>query len=200
MGRALVAAALGLSLVACSNEAAAPEEENEVTIARVGDGDSLELASGERVRLVQIDAPELGEGECYGREATETLRALLPRGATVRLEADSRLDDADRFGRLLRYVHHDGRNVNLELVRRGAASVWFVGGDRGRYADDLLDAARDARADARGLWAACPGTVLDPHVPWRPISGAGRRTSRDRGAAANRRRGSRTRRRSERGM
>ena len=49
------------------------------------------------------------------------------------------------------------------LVRRGAASVWFVGRDRGRYADDLLDAARDARADARGLWAARPGTVLDPH-------------------------------------
>jgi endonuclease YncB( thermonuclease family) len=51
----------------------------------------------------------------------------------------------------------------MELVRRGAASAWFVGRDHGRYADDLLDAARDARTEARGLWAACPGTVLDPH-------------------------------------
>jgi micrococcal nuclease len=67
-----------------------------------------------------------------------------------------------RYGRLLRYVHRDGTNLNLELVRRGAASAWFFEGDRGRYADELLAAAEDAHEDARGLWGACPGTRLDP--------------------------------------
>jgi micrococcal nuclease len=161
MSRALAAVAAALVLTACStNETEAPQEDAEV--ARIGDGDTIELAGGARVRLVQIDAPELGEGECYGAEATEALRELLPPGASVRLEADPRLDDVDRFDRLLRYVHRGGLNVNLELVRRGAASVWFVGGDRGRYADELLAAARNAEGAGRGLWSACPGTELDP--------------------------------------
>ena len=150
-----------LALAGCSSDADSTAEEGAVEVARVGDGDSIELESGERVRLVQIDAPELGEDECYGEEALAVLEELLPPGSSVRLEADPRLDDADRFDRLLRYVHRDGLNVNLELVRRGAASVWFVDGP-GRYADELLDAAREAQEAGRGLWAACPGTRLDP--------------------------------------
>jgi micrococcal nuclease len=162
MSRALpVLVAAALALAGCStNESEAKQEEAQV--ARVGDGDSIELADGTRVRLVQIDAAELGEGECYGAEAAEALRELLPPGTSIRLEADPRLDDVDRFERLLRYVHRDGLNVNLELVRRGAASVWFVGGDLGRHADELVDAAEDARDEGRGLWSACPGTELDP--------------------------------------
>jgi micrococcal nuclease len=161
MGRVFAAAATILAFAGCSSASeSAPEE---TVVAHVGDGDSIEMESGDRVRLVQIDAPELGEDECYGQEAAEALRALLPPGSAVRLEADPRLDDADRFDRLLRYVHRDGLNVNLELVRRGAASVWFVD-DRGRYADELLEAARDAQEAGRGLWSACPGTRLDPEL------------------------------------
>jgi micrococcal nuclease len=162
MGRVFAAAATILAFAGCSSASeSAPEETDETVVARVGDGDSIATESGERVRLVQIDAPELGEDECYGQEAAEVLEDLLPPGSTVRLEADPRLDDTDRFDRLLRYVHLDGLNVNLELVRRGAASVWFVD-DRGRYADELLDAARDAQEAGRGLWGTCPGTRLDP--------------------------------------
>ena len=161
MSRALAVAAAALALAGCStNESEAQQDEAQV--ARVGDGDSIELADGTRVRLVQIDAPELGVRECYGVEATDALRELVPPGAFVRLEADPRLDDVDRFGRLLRYVHRDGVNVNLELVRRGAASVWFVGGDSGRYAAERLNAAEEAHVARRGLWSACPGTELDP--------------------------------------
>jgi micrococcal nuclease len=150
-----------LALAACSTtQDEAPVQD--ATVARVGDGDTIDLADGSRVRLVQIDAPELGEGECYGRQAAETLRELLPEGATVRLEPDPHLDDVDRFGRLLRYVHLGETNVNLELVRRGAASVWFFERDRGRYADELLDAADAAEKAGRGLWGACPGARLVP--------------------------------------
>jgi endonuclease YncB( thermonuclease family) len=31
------------------------------------------------------------------------------------------------------------------------------------YASALLRAARQARADRRGLWGACPGTPFDPY-------------------------------------
>jgi micrococcal nuclease len=103
----------------------------------------------------------VAEDECYADEATRELEAMLPPGARIRLEADPPLDRIDRYGRLLRYVHRSGTNVNLELVRRGAASVWFYDGERGRYADRLLAATRRAKAAKRGLWGACPDTPLD---------------------------------------
>jgi micrococcal nuclease len=159
--RALAAVAAVLALAACST-AQDNGSQQEATVARVGDGDTIDLTDGRRIRLVQIDAPELGDGECYGREAARALRKLLPEGATVRLVADPRLDDVDRFGRLLRYVHLGATNVNLELVGRGTAAPWFFGGARGRYADALLDAARAAEAERRGLWGACPAARLDP--------------------------------------
>jgi micrococcal nuclease len=83
----------------------------------------------------------------------------------VTLEADPRLDQVDRYGRLLRYVHRRGRNLNLALVRSGAATVWFFDGDRGRYASKLLAAARAARKAHRGLWSACPHAVWNPFGP-----------------------------------
>ena len=133
-----------------------------VRVAHVVDGDTIALENGQSVRLVQIDAPEVRERECYGAEAASALERLLPPGTEVVLERDPRLDAVDRYGRLLRYVRRGPLNVNVELVRRGAASVWFFEGERGRYAAELLRAARAARAEARGLWRACPGTRLDP--------------------------------------
>lgn len=134
-------------------------------VARVVDGDTLVLAGGARVRLVQIDTPELGTGECYSHAAARLLARLTPPGRTVTLETDPALDQIDRYGRLLRYVWAGSVDVNLELVRAGAATVWFYHGDRGRYAAALLSAARAARAARRGLWGACPRAVWDPYAP-----------------------------------
>ena len=104
---------------------------------------------------MQIDAPELGQGECYARQSLHELQRLVPPGRRVELERDGRLDDVDRYGRLLRYVRVGRLNVNVELVRRGAAAPYFFRGVEGRYAGALLAAVDDARADRRGLWRAC---------------------------------------------
>ena len=133
----------------------------EARVGRVVDGDTLVLSDGRRVRLVQIDTPELGTGECYSRRAAEALGLLTPPGSAITLVRDPALDNIDRYGRLLRYVSRGSLNVNLELVRRGAGSVWFYGGDRGRYAEQLLSAAEKARRDRRGAWGACDAK-LDP--------------------------------------
>jgi len=142
-------------------------------VERVVDGDTIVLAGGARVRLLQIDTPEPGTGECYSRAAGRDLRRMLPAGAVVALEADPALDRIDRYGRLLRYVHHAGRNLNLALVRDGSATVWFYEGERGRYATTLLSAARAARSARRGLWGACPRAVWDPTGPATTGPGAG---------------------------
>jgi micrococcal nuclease len=134
------------------------------TISYVVDGDTVALTRGPHVRLVQIDTPEVGSGECYSRRAARDLRRLLPVGARVALRADPQLDSVDRYGRLLRYVYHRGININLRLVEQGDATVWFFRGDRGRYASVLLAAARRARAEKRGLWGACRA-VWNPYGP-----------------------------------
>ena len=113
------------------------------------------------MRLVQIDAPELG-GECYGDESKDVLARLAPSGSELRLERDPRLDERDRHGRLLRYAVVDGTNLNVELVRLGAAAPYFYRGEQGRHARRLLAAARAARSGRRGLWGACPGPRLRP--------------------------------------
>jgi endonuclease YncB( thermonuclease family) len=150
---------LALACASCSGGSTAPA--GEAVVDSVRDGDTVLLADGRRVRLVQVDAPEL-RVECHGNEAASELERLLPAGTTVRLERDPRLDDRDRHGRLLRYLHAGGRNVNVALVRAGAAGPYFYRGERGRHASPLLDAAVEARDARRGLWRACPLARLEP--------------------------------------
>ncbi len=128
----------------------------------VSDGDTIHLSDGRRVRLVQIDAPEMADEECYAKEATSVLAKLAPLGGTVMLRHDPVLENRDRFGRVLAYVFKGGTNLNLRLVELGAAAPYFYDGGRGRYASRLLEAARAAKRDHRGLWGACPMTPLDP--------------------------------------
>jgi micrococcal nuclease len=131
-------------------------------VARVIDGDTIELVGGQRVRLVQIDTPEK-HVECYGDQASRLTQRLIPAGTHVRIEQDPKLDQVDRFRRKLAYVWKGGEDVNVTLVRDGAAGVWFFGGRRGRYAKELLSAAEQAQADRKGLWAACPEARFDPN-------------------------------------
>src|SRR5205809_3533238 len=72
-------------------------------IARVVDGDTVYLTNGAKVRLVQIDTPEIFFGvECWGHQASAETERLLPVGTPVRLAAEPATDRADRHGRLLR--------------------------------------------------------------------------------------------------
>ncbi len=132
-------------------------------VASVYDGDTLSLMDGRRVRLLQLDTPELGSGECYSQASRKALVRLVPIGSRITLEEDARLDDVDRYGRLLRYVHRGPLNANVTLVRVGAAAPYFYSGDRGKYALTLLADAQRAKAAKQGLWGACPGAVLNPH-------------------------------------
>ena len=141
----------------------AHSSDSALVVASIYDGDTLTLSNGQRVRLLQIDTPELGSGECYSRAARTALVRFAPIGSAVRLEADRHLDKVDRYRRLLRYVHRGTMNVNVALVRAGAAAPYFYGGDRGKYAARLLSEAQKAKAAKRGLWGACPGTKLDPY-------------------------------------
>ncbi len=159
---ALVAAA-GCGGPAGTTEPASSGSSESGIVRSVSDGDTLRLTDGRKVRLLQIDAPEL-HGDCFGKASLSALLRMAPQGTRVTLERDPRLDARDAYGRLLRYVFVAGRNVNLELVRAGAASPYFYKKQRGRYAGALLDAVAQARAGKRGYWGACPRSELNPGI------------------------------------
>ena len=102
-------------------------------IARVVDGDTVYLTTGAKVRLVQIDTPEVYFGiECWGHQASAETKRLLPPGTLVRLTAEPATDSVDRYGRLLRYVVRvrDGLNVNVFLVKHGDRGAVLLCGPR----------------------------------------------------------------------
>ena len=135
-------------------------------IAYVLDGDTVQLTNGRRVRLVQIDTPEVyNSPECYGEQASRVTKRLLPPGTAVRLYREPKTDAVDVYGRLLRYVFRvrDGLDINVQLVRVGAAAPYFYDYRRGRYARVLVRLGLGARARHLGLWGHCPATPWDPN-------------------------------------
>jgi endonuclease YncB( thermonuclease family) len=163
MRRVFVLVALSVLLAAPAAFAKAPAA-HVYRIARVVDGDTVYLTNGAKIRLVQIDTPEVYFGaECWGHQASAETSRLLPVGTLVRLASEPATDSVDRYGRLLRYVFRirDGLNVNVFLVRHGDAAPYFYGGREGRYAGLLKRSALRARASRRGLWGACRRTPVD---------------------------------------
>lgn len=136
-------------------------ESQQNPIASVVDGDTLRLRNGEYVRLLQIDSPEIQEGECYSKEARLELIKLIKDGKQIRFETDEKLGLRDSYNRNLAYLFVDNRNVNIELVKRGVATPWAYNQQNGKYFDGLMAAAKVAIKYKRGLWKACPGTKLD---------------------------------------
>ena len=132
-------------------------------IASIIDGDTVKLGDGRSVRMLQIDTPEIRGNECYWKEAQVALAKLLNRRGTLRLVIDPKIEEVDSRGRLLRYLFKGKLNINLEMVRIGAAAPWLYKGVKGQYAQELLEAAETARAKNMGLWASCPDTKLDPY-------------------------------------
>ena len=88
------------------------------TVTRVIDGDTFIINTGERVRIIGIDTPEINE-EHYA-EAKAALEAmLLDKEVTLIKDVSER----DRYGRLLRYVEVDGLDVGYTLVCGGFAEA-----------------------------------------------------------------------------
>ena len=107
-----------------------PDGAQEATVVRVVDGDTVQLEGvgdgplrdGERtrVRVLLVDTPEIHtEQECFGQEAFDRARELLPEGSTVRVEADE--DLYDRYDRTLLHVWTSaGVNVGEALLARAS--------------------------------------------------------------------------------
>jgi micrococcal nuclease len=124
----------------------------EYTVSKVLDGDSIVLDTGEQVRYLGIDAPELGKQaggpQFYAKEAT-TFNKQLVLLKKVRLEFDAERHDA--YGRLLAYVFVRDLFVNGELVRRGYARA-MIKPPNVKYRELLIKYQNVAMSKEIGLW------------------------------------------------
>jgi micrococcal nuclease len=133
------------------------------TVTRVIDGDTVIINTGEHVRYVGVNSPELHHPtkgvECYGQEAADDNKRLVE-GKKVRLVKD-RLDK-DQYGRLLRFVYLKPTTgsssaeifVNDYLVAHGDAFATTYKPDIG-FKDEFKKSENEARAAQLGLWKTC---------------------------------------------
>lgn len=94
--------------------------EHTAVVVRIIDGDTVELDSGDTVRISGIDTPE--RGECHFDTASARMGELVL-GKTVTLTRDR--EDTDRYDRILRYVDVDGTDAGITLIEEGLAKARY---------------------------------------------------------------------------
>lgn len=120
-------------------------------VRTVFDGDTIQLQTGEKVRYLGIDTPEMGEPPEFMAEEARQMNRRLVAGKRVRLEFDKERED--RHGRKLAYVFlENGEMINLLLLRNGLAHVLVTGPDL-KHFSVLLKKQRMAMGEEIGIWS-----------------------------------------------
>lgn len=120
----------------------------DAVVARVYDGDTLTLDSGDRVRLRWVNTPELKPPEAYGPEARELTASLTLQKRVHLLTKGGR----DGYGRLLAGVEIDGKNLSIALLEAGLGHLFVIPPDDTDLTP-FIAAQEKARAARRGIWS-----------------------------------------------
>lgn len=127
-----------------------------LAVRLVFDGDTIDVSGRGRVRLLGIDAPEIGAAfdtpQPFADEARAHLASLVLH-RYVHLETDG--EPRDAYGRLLAYViRDDGLLANAEMLRAGFATV--SARQPLRRLGELRRAETSAQQSRRGVWGGRP--------------------------------------------
>ena len=148
---------------AAERPAGVPADAEPAIVDRVVDGDTVRVVAAPggtienggsiRIRLLNVDAPELArdgrDAECLAEAATDRVTSLLPSSAVVWLVADE--EDRDRFDRPLRGLWTDeGVFVNELLAEEGLAEAVLFR-PNARFHDRIVAAERRAVVAGLGI-------------------------------------------------
>lgn len=134
-------------------------------VEKVSDGDTITVVrsdgSKERIRFLGIDAPESKQE--FGPKSRNALEKMLAKTDFKVTIVYHDTKGRDHYGRILGKVVADGKDINLEQLKKGNA--WFYrdyerslsNEDRTLYAE----AEAAAKTKRTGLWAAD-----NPEAPW----------------------------------
>ncbi len=187
MARVLGPAGVLLCSLLLAAAAGADTDSRRARVARVVDGDTVILDSGDHVRLIGVNAPEQARsdrpGEPLAATARETLRTLVEHRTVTVVAGRER---QDRHGRLLAHLlRDDGINVQVELLRRGLASAVAIPPNV-TFVDEYFAAERNARALNVGIWSQPyfrpreASTLAEDDVGYRFVTGRVLRVGRSR--------------------
>ncbi|MBI6898871.1 thermonuclease family protein [Pseudomonas putida] len=136
-----------------------PEQPQQVTVRQVVDGDTLRLGDGRNVRLIGINAPEIGRkgrtSEPYAEAAKRRLQALV-QASDGRVGLVPGVEPKDKYGRTLAHIYsRTGDNLEAQLLSEGlgyrvaiAPNVALSGCQQ--------QAEQQARNAGTGLWRQSP--------------------------------------------
>jgi endonuclease YncB( thermonuclease family) len=141
---------------------------HQVTVVRIVDGDTVHAKDKKnqivKIRMQGIDSPEshlitdhgvVGQMP-WGEEASLSLQKMLKKGDQVELEDFGK----DKYGRTLGHVILNGKNTNIEQVRKGQAISYIiceVGGCTDEhleelYAEEIMAACHAAQRAGLGVF------------------------------------------------
>jgi len=186
LGGALLATAAYADATPCHAPAKAPA----IAVKHVIDGDTVVLADGRSLRLIGVNAPELGHRGAKDdplAAAAEAELARLLRPGALRLVAGR--EAFDRHGRSLGDLFlADGTLAAESLVRAGLGFAAVVP-PNDAHIDCLLAAERTARSARRGIWADPSFWTFEAARPPERLAGKFRRATGKISARSERRGG-----------
>lgn len=145
-------------------------------VEKVYDGDTFEVRTVEgkleKVRLMGINTPEVSgpyrHAECYGGEASQFMKQLLPEGAQVTIIAEGASFTYDQYHRMLGYAYqgrhdlttsssqeHELPSINEQLLAAGYAREYTYHHQSYRLQSLFQNIEYHTRQEQKGLWRAC---------------------------------------------
>ena len=135
-------------------------------VTRVIDGDTVELGNGEAVRIVGIDTPEVGD--CGYDQATAKMVRLVQGKQVTLVRSD---ENADYYGRLLRYVDRGDLDAGLRQIKSGWAIARYDSRDGyGFHARENRYIAADKASPDKARTATCADPAPAPQPQPQPQS------------------------------
>lgn len=126
-------------------------------VIRVIDGDTVKVTvqgKEETLRLLLVDTPETVHPskpvQPFGPEASAFAKSTLL-NKDVELELD--VGERDKYGRLLVYLHVDGKMFNKLLIEKGLARVGYVYAPNTKHVDELYELQKKAQQKELGIWS-----------------------------------------------
>ena len=112
----------GVVLTAVLSDAPDEQASSRTVVTQVIDGDTVEIESGDHVRLIGVDTPE--RGACGFAAATRAMRRMVE-GREVTLVNPRSVQDLDRYDRLLRFIEVAGGDAGFRQIRTGRATARY---------------------------------------------------------------------------
>lgn len=131
-----------------------------VKLAKATDGDTASfIYKGKtiKVRFLLVDTPETvhpSKGiQPFGKEASNYTKTQLKNAKKIQLDFDKNGFKGDKYGRKLAYVYVDGKDLNLQLVRKGYARVAYIYSPNTTNKAKYLVAQSKAKKEKLRIWS-----------------------------------------------